>query len=887
MTRAWWQFGRREDELSEEIESHIAMAIAERVARGESLASATAAVRREFGNREIVRATARDMWGWIWLEQLWLDLRYALRKLRQAPGFTAVAILSLAIGIGATVTMYAVVDAADLRALPYPHADRLFVIEQTITRARPGGPNVANAGPAGAATTSVWLQSSHAFDAMVRVGRTQLEWPRGDESEPLALAMVGSGFFPMLGATPMIGRGIAPSDTTPDAPRVIVLSQAFWHDRFSADRHVIGQQVQLDTSNVPSAPPETFTVIGVMPEQVDYPPAVNGWIAERPGWNSYATVLARLGRGKTIEAAVAELSAVTRALPPPQGLTRPSGVRATGLRESLRMSGPMDMFSIGSAEGRVVRLAIVSFVLVIAMFNVGNLLLARSAARDHEMAVRRALGASHARLAQQLLVEGACIAVIGGALGTAVARWGIAMSGAFGSLSARAIVPELDWRVLAFALALTTVVALGTGFIPVLALGRMGSGSKGNESPRASASRTRTRVQGGLLIVQVGAALTLLTGAGILGKELLRLEKQGLGIDATNITWFGAIRRPEASSMSRAQFRDEVLLRLGRIPGVSSVSAYEISGNEGFYPVGDSTKGGYTIFDHQNVAVDSGFRKNLGIPLVRGRDFTEADYVDAAPVALISRAAAESFWPGQEPLGKQVIIPPPSWIWTGDTSKVAPLTVTVVGVVGDFRLARVFGPPPNTLLRPNGTKAGIAVSYYVRTAKDPAQTLPTIRSAVRALQHIPLSRMMFGNMQEIAINRQLAEQRMTTRALMAFAAVALLLATLGIHGLVAYSVAQRTREIGIRMALGAESGSVLLLVTRRGLSLAAGGIVLGVGGAFALSQAIKAMLYGTSPTDPAVFAGSALVLAVVIFIASYLPARRATRVDPMIALRVD
>jgi predicted permease len=886
MTRAWWQFGRREDELSEELESHIAMAVAERVARGESLDSATAAARRQFGNREVVRGTARDVWGWTWLESLMLDFRYALRKLREAPGFTVVATLSLAIGIGATVTMYSVVDAADIRGLPYPEANRLYVLQQTaMIRTRADGPLVTNASPAPAATTAVWLATAHAFDATARVGREQLLWPHDDESEPLDVASVGSGFFGMLGAKPVLGRAIAPGDTTADAPGVIVLSHTFWHDRFGADRNVVGQRIQLDTSDAPNMPHETYTVIGVMPEQVDYPPAVTGWTAERAGSIGWATVLAHLADGKTAAAAIAELQAATRALPPPQGSTQPPGVRATGLRESLVTGGPTGMFSIDSAEGRAVRFGIVFFVLIIAMFNVGNLLLARSAARDQEMSVRRALGASRARLAQQLLVEGGCIALIGGSLGIALARWGIVTSAAFGSLAIRGIVPVLDWRVLAFSLALTVIVALGTGFIPVIALGRNAAGSEGGESPKASAGRARTRVQGGLLVMQVAAALTLMTGAGILGKELLRLQKQGFGIDATNITFFQNIHRPFGrSTMSGAEFRDEVVRQLQRIPGVSSVSVMEFFGNDAFYPVGQPAKAGRTIFDHQDIAVNRGFLRTIGVPLLRGRDLTDADYASAAPVALVSSATAESFWPGEDPLGKQVVVPP-ARRW-GDTTKVEPLTVTIVGVVGNLRLGRVLGPPPMSLLRPNGAKAGIA-NYYVRTTKDPELTLPAVRRELHTLQQIPLSRMMFGNLQEIGVNRQLSEQSVTTRALIAFAAIALLLAILGIHGLVAYAVAQRTREIGVRMALGAESKSVLLLVTQRGLRLAAIGIGFGVVGAFALSQAIRSMLYGTSPTDPTVFIGSAVLLAAVVGTASYLPARRATRVDPMIALRVD
>jgi predicted permease len=887
MRRAWWRFGRREEELSEELESHLAMAAEERVARGEGREDAMAAARRQFGNREVVRGTARDMWGWIWLEQLLLDFRYAGRKLLHTPGFTAVAALSLAIGIGATVTMYAVIDAADIRALPYPRADRLFVIEGTTTyRTSPNGPDQTATGGVPVASTDNWRSSTRAFDVMARVGYSGLAWSHDDETESVDIATVGAGFFPLLGAMPFIGRTIAPSDTNADAPGVLVMSYAFWHDRFGADRDVIGRRVEFDTSDAVGAKSVMYTVIGVMPERVDYPGAVSGWVAERAGSHAFARVLARLGNGGSAIAATAELRAAAARLPVAIGPGKTGGVRVTALRESLQRNGPTDLFTIDSAKGRLVRLAIVTFVLLIAMFNVGNLLLARSAARDHEMVVRRALGASRARLAQQLLVEGGCIAVIGGALGVALARWGIATTISFGTLSYRGVVPVLDARVLLFALVLTAIVALGTGFIPVLSLSRAASGSGGSESARTSAGLTRVRVQNALLVVQVGAALTLLTGAGVFGKELWRLEKQGFGFDPTNVAFFVGVHRPfGAVSMDGAQFREEALMKLSRVPGVSSVSVIEGSGNDGFYPVGEPDKAGHTLFDHQDVAVNLGFLKNLGIPLIRGRDFNEADYAGPAPVAVVSSSTAQAFWPGEDPLGKQVIVPPPMR-GRRDTTTVNPLTVVVVGVTGNPRFGRVLGPPPMTLLRPTGPRAGME-EYIVRATKDLDATMPALRRELHALQGAPLDRMMYGSIQTNGIDRQLAEQRVTTRALVAFAAVALLLATLGIHGLVSYTVAQRTREIGIRMALGAESAGVLLLVTRRGLVLAAAGIALGVAGAFALSTAIRAMLYGTSPTDPVVFFGAAALLATVVLVASYLPARHATRVDPMVALRVD
>jgi predicted permease len=883
MKRAWWQFGRREDELSDEIASHIAMAVGERVARGESLDSATAAVRRQFGNREVVRGTARDMWGWVWLESLVLDFRYAVRKLKEAPGFTTVAMLSLAIGIGATVTMYAVVDAADIRGLPYPNADRLIVIEQTITA--PASPTAApalHATPAPNTTTSIWLNSARSFTAMSLVGQTQLHWTHDDEIEPLDVAKVGPQFFAMLGATPIIGRTITPSDTNPDAPAVIVLSYTFWHERFGSDRHIIDRRIELDTSNAPSAAYETYSVIGVMPEQVDYPAATTGWSAARSGSRTWGTVLAQLRDGKTAAAAAAELKAITNGIPAPAGSSQAPGVRATGLRESVhsKWSGSDDIYTINSAKGRLIRLAIVAFVLLVAMINVGNLLLARSASRDHEMGVRRALGASRARLAQQIVVEGGCIALVGGIVGVALARWGIGLTRSFGTLRINGIVPVLDWRILAFAVALTTIVALGTGFIPVLALARAGE----TESPRASAGKARARVQGALLVAQVAAALTLLTGAGVLGKELLRLQKQGFGFDPKNIVWFPSLNRP--TGMKSVEFRENVLSGLSRVPGVTSVSEFELFLNEGFFPVGEPGKAGKTMFDHQDVAIAPGFMENLRIPITLGRDFTDADYATAAPVALISASTAKSFWPEQNPLGRQIVVPPPMKR-KGDTVVVAPQTVTVVGVAENVRFARVLGAPPMTLMRPAGAKAGFGMQFLVRTANDPELIMPALRHELGSLQGQPLFRAMYGTAQKMGIDRQLAEEAVTTRALVAFAAVALLLASIGIHGLVAYSVAQRTREIGIRMALGADSRSVLLLVTRRELQLAAIGIGFGVVGAFALSRAIRALLYGTSPTDPIAFAGSAILLALVILVASYLPARRATRVDPMISLRVD
>ena len=889
MTPAWWRFARREDELSEEMASHLAMAIRERVARGEPLASATEAARREFGNREVVRATTRDVWGWHWLETLALDFRYALRKLRRAPGFTAVAAVSLALGIGATVTMYAVVDAADIRGLPYPDADRLVAMEETGS-AQIGGGAVREFGAGvSAATFTAWRQSSRAFDAMTLVSDRDLFLTENDELERLQLSEVGVEFFPMLGAVPSIGRGIVPGDTLADAPGVAVLSRSFWLLRFHGDRNVIGKSLDLTRTEDVTAPHERFTIIGVMPERIDYPGAAQGWIAARSGpaptgaAGGISHAVARLRKGWTIASARAELNAIEHGLAPANTGPFPStGVRVQSLRARLRAGSPNDPVAMDSARGRLVRLAAVVVVLLIAMINVGNLLLARSAYRDHEVAVRVALGASRRRLAQQLLVEGACIALAGGSIGVAFAMWGTRITASLGDLARMGIVPTVDGRVLLFAVSLSVVVALGVGFIPVMSLIRAPRDSRRDEPTRTGAGRTRAMISGILLAGQIGAALTLLTGAGLLAKELLRLHSKGYGYDTKNMVLF-PVNMLRGSSAERAAFRDEAVAHMRRVPGVVSASFLEQCNCPGFFPAGARTKMVEPGFFLQVVGVNQGFLRNLRIPLLRGRDFTDADYAASTPVGIVSAATAERFWPGEDPIGKEVVVAP-GMVPRGEP-KPDSAHVTVVGVMGNPNFLAQPRSPPVTLIRPPTASNGFDV-YFVRVNEDSAATVAALRHTFTTLRGKPLTRGSYLPAQ-VLIDRSLAEQRLTTRALLAFAAVALLLATLGVHGLVAFSVAQRTREIGIRMALGAESGNVLLLVTRHGLVLAAAGIALGLAGSLGSTRVLGAMLYGTSPTDPLVFAGSALLLATVVLVASYLPARHATRVDPMVALRVD
>jgi predicted permease len=639
------------EELEDEMRLHVELRAGAHRREGMNSVDAQSTARRRFGNRGVLQSRSRDAWGLVWIEQLTLDVRYAVRKLWFAPGFTAVSVLSVAIGIGAAVTMFAVVDAADIRSLPYPQADRLYHLNLvTSSRPNPSAPVQRRGAYVPPAIAGDWTRFAKSFDAIVTMEAKRLYWQHENESEPAAVEAVGADFLPLLGAKAVIGRLIAPSDTNPGAPSVIVLSYSCWRDRFGADRNVIGTTIRFATTFALLGPSASYSIIGVASEKTNYPAATNGWIAQQPGERADRAVLARLGPGRSIEAASAELNALTRAAIPPAGTVQSMEVRAVTLRERIRRPSTAgsgkESFAIETTKGRSVEFAVALFVLAIAVINVGNLLLARSAARDREMVVRAALGASRARLARQQLIEGGCIAALGGVLGVTIAVAGARLVGSIGSLRDVGIVPVIDGRIVLFAILLTSVVALGTGFIPVLSLAHArGSSSEQNESPNASAGRARTRLQGVLLVGQIGAALTLLTGGAVLAKELLRLERQGFGFDPTNVVWLERVgdARGGARSLQRmAQFRDDLLARIARVAGVSSVSEYERFGEPGFYPLGEPEKAEKNLRLHFDVAVNPGFLRNLRIPLIRGRDFGSSDYSSTASVAIMNTSAANA-----------------------------------------------------------------------------------------------------------------------------------------------------------------------------------------------------------------------------------------------------
>ena len=605
------------------------------------------------------RATCGD---WVWLEQIWLDFRYALRKLRLAPGFTAAAALSLAIGIGATVTMYAVVDAADIRALPYPDADHLVAIEETGTMT--SGNARGRVFPNGTSPEAIdaWRRSTE-FTAMSIVTNREVYWSQtADENERLTLPEVGAEFFPLLGGVALAGRTIAAGDTAAAAPGSLVLSYRFWSERFARDRSVIGRTVQLSRTEATTQPRETYTIIGVMPAEIDYPGAADGWIAYRSGQttngngriNGVSHVLARLRPDQTVRSVAAALNGIARALPS----TNPNatrGAQVNSLRTQLRSAQPNDPVAMDTPKGRAARFGVVAFVLLIAIVNVGNLLLARTAYRDHEIAVRSALGASRWRLAQQVLVEGSTVALLGGATGLLLAWWGTRYAASIGDFSRMGIVPAIDVRVALFAVAVSVGTAMGIGFIPIVSLVCSGSRATAEQSSRATSGRTRARLSGALLIGQIAGALTLLTGGALLGKELLRISARGYDFDPINIVEFpnGHLG---SSAAAREEFRAGVLSRIQHIPGVLSVSDYEICACNGFFPLGDKQK--MVNYVLSALAVDQDFERTCEFLCGVAEILRAPISPPPAPVAVVSAAAAERFWPGADPIGKEIVVAP-------------------------------------------------------------------------------------------------------------------------------------------------------------------------------------------------------------------------------------
>jgi putative ABC transport system permease protein len=804
------------------------------------------------------------------MDHLRQDILYAVRRLIKAPGFTIVAVVTLALGIGANTAIFSVVNGILLEPLPYPEPDRLVGVYHTTEghRVVMSGPNFTDV-----AHTATSLESAAAISTtrMILTG----------EGEPIRLpvAQVSAALFNVLRVTPAIGRTFNADENTPGRNNIVVLSHALWNERFGSDPNVIGRRIQLDGV--------AKEVVGVMPKGFSYPEDRQAWLPidydenfvtkQRGAW--FLNVVARLKPGITPQQSAAEVETIGRNLarqyPDSDGEI---GMTTFPLREAM----------VGDIRRAVlVLLGAVGFVLLIACANVANLLLARAAAREPEMAVRTALGAGRGRLVRQLLTESVMLAIIGAALGLLLAVWGVEF---LTSLKPQGI-PRLenvriDAIVILFTMAIALVTGVLFGLVPALTATRGLSASLKESGRGAVSHRGGSRVRGALVVGELALAVMLLAGAGLLMRSFMKLQAVDPGFRPDQALTF-ELTLPDAryaEDQQRIAFFDQLLPRLRALPGVRAASAVmglPLSGMD--FIISFEVEGGPPVPPAQQPAMQvrvatPDYFRTIGIPLKRGRGFSEDDRAGTTRVVLITESAARQFFPNEDPLGKKIKLG-----WGRGAGKRA--GGEVVGIVGDAKEAGLDEPNPPEIYMPLRQWPVDFMSVVVKTATPPASLSDAVRAEVYAVDsNLPVSNV--RTLDEI-VARSISQPRFYMLLLTMFAAVALALAAIGIFGVLSYAVAQRTREIGIRMALGAQERTVIGLVVREAMTLVILGVACGTVAALFLSQTMTRMLFSVTPTDPTTFATVATGLLAVALCASYLPARRATRVDPIIALRTE
>jgi putative ABC transport system permease protein len=858
----------RDDEIQEEIAAHLRMAIADKMAHGASREEAERAARAEFGNVTHVAEVTREVGRGLWVERLGQDLRYGWRALVRTPAFTVVAVLTLALAIGANSAVFTVVNAVLLQPLPFRDPGQLYVVSYLPT-------NLPFELPPGLDDRLYLEYRQHATRLATVTGyqRQELTLSGAGDATRLPGARAGARFFDALGVQPVLGRGFTAAEDQAGNDRVVIVSDRLWRTRFNGDSAILGKTITLD--GIPR------TIVGVMPRGFSFPAASEVWtpLALRldPGNSFIFPVIGRLLTDATPAQARAELEAIALAQPP-------GDPQAAGLKSVAEII-PLKDTVIGNVRAPLLVLAgAVAFVLLIACANVANLLLIRAATRRHEMAVRVALGASRARIARQLLTESVLIALIGGAAGTLVAFVGVR---ALLAMAPVGRIPRIDevhlngW-VLAFTLAISLVTGILFGLVPAR------SGAR-REPQEALGQGTRLvggphhRLRSVFVTAEIALALILLTGAGLMIKSFVLMRSVDTGYDASRVVTMAVDLPPTAyAEPARIQaFHTRLLERLARIPGAQAVGAVSFRPMGGMGIMGDFEVQGETQLPHgysvDKPTVSPGYFGALGIRILAGRDFTSADRVGAPGVVVVSQSIARRVWPNQDAVGKRISMQehpgPNDWL-------------TVIGVVNDVvqdgQMTR-----HSTLYLPylQGTTAPFFIShmtFVVRAAPGAGNLAPAMRAALRDVDPtVPAQAL---QTMDQSMMDSIAEPVFQMRLLATFACIALLLAALGTYGVLAYDVTERTREIGLRMALGATPGNVLRMVLGRTAALALLGAALGVAGSLALTSVLTKSLFEVKPTDPVTLAAVTVVLMLAALLAGYLPAQRAAGVRALTTL---
>ena len=904
-----------ERQLDEELRAHLEMLTDENVRRGMLPEEARYAALRAFGGVEQVKEEYREQRGVLSMETLMQDVRYGLRQLRRNPGFTVVAGLTLALGIGANTAIFSVVNAVVLRPLPYAHSDRLVWIAESIpalkSEAATGGDYVD------------WQNQNHtldriaAYDTVYRGSLSEGAGGAGSADFNLTgrgtparvhVAFVSASFFATLGVEPQLGRAFTENEDQPSGPQVVVLIHSFWEQYFGSDPHVLGQTVNLD-----AAP---YTVIGVMPASFRFPGDSDARILLPLALNQaserlriaqrHVRIIGRLKPGVSL--AAARKQAQPSGGPTPaeggggQGHAMPAPRRGPGGQLRYNHSGPPDMGPPPASELKVVPLAehlagnlrpamltllgAVGLVLLIACANVANLMLTRASSRTREVAVRAVLGAGRWRLVRQLLAESVTLAVAGGMAGLLLAAWGVDViarlipAGAGGGILTVAA-PKVDGNVLLFALAASIFTGILFGLAPAITVTRSDLAEGLKEGAQvASPGGRRGWLRGALAVSELSLALVLLIGAGLLIKSFYRLLQVNPGFAPERVLTMDLsltdTRYP--APQQKSEFFSQVLRRVESLPGVRSAALADslpLSPYQAFLMMSlnrllpRAALSSSTTVMMSRLTVSPGYFYTLGIPVLKGRTFTDHDDEQALKVAVVNEALARHLWPTEDPIGKQL-----------------PLfndNLTVVGVVGNTRHEGLSQDTEAEFYVPYLQSPGNSMQLAVRTAAEPDSMVSAVRAQVRDVDpDQPLYHV--ATMEQI-LSDSLAPRRFNLLLLGIFAGIALTLATVGIYGVMAFSVTQRTHEIGIRMALGAERRDVIGMVLLQGLRLTALGVVVGLAGAWALTRFLTSFLFGVRPTDHITYAVVSLVLVSVSMLACYVPARRAVNVAPMLALR--
>ncbi|MBI3851136.1 MAG: ABC transporter permease [Verrucomicrobia bacterium] len=854
-------------DIDEELRLHLEMRTAENIAAGMAPEEAAREARRRFGNVQSIREKCREVRGASFGETTWQDVRFGLRMLLKNPGFAVVGVLTLALGIGVNTAIFSLVNAVMLRPPPFPQHGRLVFLSeksQHMDDMSISYPNLLD-----------WQEQNQVFAGVAGFRGEGFNLTGKERPERVEGYAVSASFFSVMRVAPLQGRVFSPDEDKPGASKVVVLSEGLWQRRFGSDASILNQPISLNGGS--------YTVIGIMPRAFQFPRTVELWTPlglnyAQENWKQRGNhpgiyAIARMKPSITLEQATAEMQTIAARLAQqyPDSNTGNS-VTIMSLRERMvRQARPALLLLLGS----------VLFVLLIACANLANLLLARSAARQKEFAIRAALGAGKFRIARQLLSESLVLSLLGGMFGLLLASWGIQLLNQIIPAEIReAIVINLDGKVLAFTLGVALLSGIAFGLAPALQAARPNLTESLKEGGLGTGEgRSRHRFRKALVVSEISAALVLLIGACLLIRSFGRVQAVSPGIDTENVSvmYFSLPQYRYREEHQQQTFFDELIRRTAALPGVNAASitttplghwqtGYEVHGQPKPPP------GRGHLCDIATVSPD--YFKVMGIPLRRGRGFSDADNERGQKVVIIDEKFANKFWPDADPLGQQIQL-------GGDTNEL----LSIVGVVGHVKNYGVDAASREEIYLPVKQHSQAAMNLMIKTARSMPELAATLRGVVLAMDpDQPLTSL---RTMESILGESTAPRRITMLLLSVFSGLAVALAVVGIYGVMAYSISQRTREIGVRMALGARAQDVLKLMLKQGGQLIVIGVLLGSAVALGLTRFMGRLLFEVEPTDPLTYLTMPLLLAAVALLACYIPARRAAKVDPMVALRYE